>query len=192
MKISRYEALKTTVRDGGWNEVPLVLISEDSSALVGLDMAGLPPDTENRFTLESSYLSTHCQPFIQVPYPRSETQQFMNKIESMMNYDVTISAREGLLVTVNATAAVPPPPPSPRCRCAAVALPPCAVAALCHRADATAVAIVTAPPRYFRPSPPPHRVVAAPPPRCRRATAVLMPLLRYLPTSLLLHCLTLS
>jgi hypothetical protein len=97
VKIPRYEALNSTARDGGWKEVPSDLNPEDYSALVGLDVVGLPPDRESLFTLESSYLSTVCQRFIQVPYPQNRTRQFMLKIASLMNYNFTSLARAGLM-----------------------------------------------------------------------------------------------
>jgi hypothetical protein len=75
VKIPRFEALKSTADAGGWKDVSRLLEPEDFAALIGLRVVGLPnnisnnSNTETHFSLESSYLSADCQPFVQLPYP---------------------------------------------------------------------------------------------------------------------------
>ncbi len=95
LKIPRFEALASTASYGGWREVPSVMEPEDFSALIGLQIVGLPKDRESHFNIESSYVSTDCQPFIRLPFKFDKTQSDIDRLSSLMNFNFTRATSKG-------------------------------------------------------------------------------------------------
>ncbi len=85
LKIPRFEALASTANYGGWREVPSALEPEDFSALIGLPIVGLPEARESHFNIESSYVSTDCQPFIRLPFKFNITLSDIDRLSSSMD-----------------------------------------------------------------------------------------------------------
>jgi hypothetical protein len=97
VKIPRYEALPPTQNADGWRTVPPELKSEDYSAILGLRVDGLRRGMETRFNVESTYLTTECSPFIQLPYSLNWTRANVDQIAMRMKVNMTAAAAAGLM-----------------------------------------------------------------------------------------------
>jgi hypothetical protein len=107
VKIPRWEALNASITDDGWRAVPSVLWQEDYSSMLGLRVIGVPQETETRFNLESSYISTECGSFVQLPYSLNFTRVDVERMSRHFGFDFTATAAAGLLPGKNAIGYLP-------------------------------------------------------------------------------------
>jgi hypothetical protein len=97
VKIPRFEALNSSVDAEGWKDVPSSLQPVAFSSLLGLPVIGIPRDRDALFHLESTYVTATCQPFLRLPYRLNRTRLDLERMESVMKINLTISASEGIL-----------------------------------------------------------------------------------------------
>jgi hypothetical protein len=97
IKIPRIEALNSSCQKDGWKEVPSVLSPDHFSSMLGFQVVGLPRDVETYFNLESTYFSTQCKPFVQLPYSINFTHTDVDRIISQFNYNFSSTAAKGLM-----------------------------------------------------------------------------------------------
>jgi hypothetical protein len=71
VKIPTLEGVNSSLADSeGWVPIPSEISAPEAySSLVGLPVVGLPSQDKSNFSLEYTYLSVDCQPFIQEPFP---------------------------------------------------------------------------------------------------------------------------
>lgn len=68
VKIPSLESLNASEHDAdGWFTVPTITSAEGYSSLIGLPVVGRPLDADANFSLESTYISARCDPFVFIP-----------------------------------------------------------------------------------------------------------------------------
>ncbi len=97
LKIPNWEALNGSLTDDGWKNVPQVLSPEDFSSLLGLRVDGLPDKKDLRFNLESSYITTECSPFFQLPYSLNVTRADVERLSRLFSFNFTTMYEAGLM-----------------------------------------------------------------------------------------------
>jgi hypothetical protein len=84
IKIPRLESLTEAADNDGWIAVPNNVSPEDYSSLLGLPVVGRPRNTELAFNVESTYYTTDCDPFIQLPFAQNWTQAIIDRLSHAM------------------------------------------------------------------------------------------------------------
>ncbi len=97
VKIPRFEMLNSSLVDGGWKDVPLVLEPTDFTSVLGFPVTGPPLDIETQFNLESTYCTTKCEPFVQLPYSLNATRADLDRLSRRMRFNLSATAAAGLM-----------------------------------------------------------------------------------------------
>jgi len=90
VKIPSLEAINASDADAnGWFTVPPITAPESYSSLIGLPVVGRPLDADANFSLESTYLSVQCDPFVKVDGLQSYTPSWFSPIDNASLFDST-------------------------------------------------------------------------------------------------------